>query len=168
MDEWMNEWGEEPWGCVGYKVQYWGVCPLWRTLSQDSGSIEYLCLYDVTGFFSSTGNPRGQQGTQTRQASPVLSHVLTPFCHPQKGRPLGKVIKKLSVRWERFCLAYFLSFPFLVGEHNVWFLLPLSLSPTAKTQFWKRIWKHTNCANHEYTCWLACLLTHTSIIIFLL
>jgi hypothetical protein len=37
-------------------------------------------------------------------------------------------------------------------------LLPLSLSPTANTVL-KRIWKHTNCANHE--CLLACLLTYT-------
>jgi hypothetical protein len=45
------------------KVQYWGVCPLCGTLSQDFGF--YRVPMMLQGLFFSTENPRGQQGRQT-------------------------------------------------------------------------------------------------------
>jgi hypothetical protein len=83
------------------------------------------------------------------------------LCHPQKGRPLGKVMK-MSVRWETFLFGIF-AFPFLLGEHNEC-LIFACLFPylQLQTQFWREFGNTQNCANHEYfACFLSYLLTYT-------
>ncbi len=117
------------------------VCRIWGTLSQDFGSIE--STYDVTeSSFFSIGNPRGQQGTQTGFFSPVLSHVLTLFCHPQKGRPLGKSDQNCQ-SGERY-FVWHICFPLLsfLGNINVLIFAASFLISNCKHSFEENLETH--------------------------
>lgn len=84
------------------------------------------------------------------------------LCHPQKGRPLGKVMK-MSVRWDTFLFGIF-AFPFLLGEHNECLifacLFPYYLQ--LQTQFWREFGNtQTVPTMSTCFCFLSYLLTYT-------
>jgi hypothetical protein len=155
MDEWM---GEESWGCVGYKVQYWGcLSPLWHIVTR-------IWVYRVVPmmdfFFSSTGrNPRGQKGRHTGFSSALTCP--DSFVTLKKADHLVKWSKCQSGEVRHIL---FRIFPFLSFLGNIMFdfrcLFPyLQL----QTQFWREF-GNTQTVPTMSTCLLTYLLTHTSII----
>jgi hypothetical protein len=77
------------------------------------------------------------------------------LCHPQKGRPLGKVMK-MSVRWETF-FVWHICFPFpsfLGNIMNVWFSPASFLISNCKHSFEENLETHKLCQP-----WVLCLLS---------